>query len=440
MRENTIMIPSPELNVPQSRFFNLDKKFKAFVAGYGSGKTWVGCSCMCSDFWERPKINQGYFAPTYPQIRDIFFPTIEEVAFEWGLTVDIKESNKEVHFYEGRMYRGTTICRSMEKPATIVGFKIGNALVDEIDILTKVKAKQAWNKILARMRDKSELARNGINVTTTPEGFKFVHEQFVKLIRKKPELAKFYGIVKASTYDNENNLPPDYIESLLTSYPEALIKAYLLGDFVNLTSGTVYNQFDIALNHSNEIEQPGEPLFIGMDFNVGKMSAIVHVKRNNLPIAVREIVNAYDTPDMIRRIKEQFWLYDGSDYRKVREIYVYPDASGDSRKSVNASKTDIQLLKDAQFKVVANAANPPVKDRINSMNAMFCNSLGERRYLINSKMCPTYAENLQQQVWGDNGEPDKTAGNDHTNDAAGYFITKDYPIVKPSGKVTQLRM
>jgi hypothetical protein len=31
-----------------------------------------------------PKINQGYFAPTYPQIRDIFYPTIEEVAFDWG--------------------------------------------------------------------------------------------------------------------------------------------------------------------------------------------------------------------------------------------------------------------------------------------------------------------------------------------------------------------
>lgn len=438
MRENTIMIPSPELNEPQSRFFNLDKKFRAFVAGFGSGKTWVGCSCMCGHFWEHPKINQGYFAPTYSQIRDIFFPTIEEVAYSWGLSVDIKETNKEVHFFEGRIYRGTTICRSMDKPATIVGFKIGRALVDEIDILSTEKAKQAWRKIIARMRSREGV--NGIDVTTTPEGFKFVYEQFVKLISKKPELSKFYGIVKASTYDNEKNLPPDYIESLLASYPEELIRAYLLGEFVNLTSGTVYNQFDITLNHSDEIEQPGEPLFIGMDFNVGKMSAIIHVKRNGNPVAVREIIDAYDTPDMIRRIKEQFWLYDGDDYRKAREIYIYPDASGGSRKSVNASKTDIQLLKDAQFKVVVNSANPPVKDRINSMNGMFCNAMGERKYLVNTKMCPAYSENLQQQVWAKNGEPDKTAGNDHTNDAAGYFIIKDYPIVKPSGKVTQLRM
>lgn len=77
----------------------------------------------------------GYFAPTYPQIRDIFYPTVEEVAHDWGLNVKINEGNKEVHFYAGRQYRGTTICRSMEKPQTIVGFKIGNALIDELDVM-----------------------------------------------------------------------------------------------------------------------------------------------------------------------------------------------------------------------------------------------------------------------------------------------------------------
>lgn len=434
------MVINPRLNIPQSNFLNLDKKFKAFVAGFGSGKTWVGCASMCKHFWEHPKINQGYFAPTYPIIRDIFFPTIEEVAFDWGLTVEIKESNKEVNFFEGNIYRGTTICRSMDKPETIIGFKIGHALVDEMDVLTKAKAYLAWRKIIARMRYNVDGVINGIDVTTTPEGFKFIYEQFVKQVTLNPKLSSMYGIIQASTYDNEKNLPNDYIESLLISYPEELIKAYLMGQFVNLNSGTVYNQFDLNLNHSDETEKSGEPLFIGMDFNVGKMSAIIHVKRNNLPIAVREIVNAYDTPDMIRRIKEQFYLYDGNDYRKSREIYIYPDASGDSRKSVNASKTDIQLLKDAGFKIIVNSANPPVKDRINSMNAMFLNAMGERRYLVNTKMCPTYTENLQQQTWSGNGEPDKTSGNDHTNDAAGYFIVKDFPIVRPSGKVTTLRM
>ena len=150
-----------------------------------------------------------------------------------------------------------------------------------------------------------------------------------------------------------------------------------------------------------------------MDFNVGKMAAVAHVLREGQPRAVDELTNGYDTPDMIRRIKERYWRYEGGQYVKTREIRIYPDASGDSRKSVNASQTDIALLREAGFVVCVNAANPPVKDRINAMNAMFCNANGERRYKVNVAKCPTYAEALEQQAWAANGEPDKTSGHDH---------------------------
>ncbi|MEQ4640858.1 terminase family protein [Providencia rettgeri] len=430
------MMIAPTLNIPQARFLAMPHKFKAYVAGFGSGKTWVGSGGICKGMWEFPKINQGYFAPTYPQIRDIFYPTIEEVAFDWGLKVNIVESNKEVHFYEGRKFRGTVICRSMEKPETIVGFKIGNALIDELDVMKSDKAQKAWRKIIARMRYNVTGLRNGIDVTTTPEGFKFVYQQFVKEVRDKPELSTLYGLVQASTFDNEKNLPSDYIPSLMSSYPPELIKAYLRGQFTNLTSGTIYHTFDRKLNNSEEEEQPGETLYIGMDFNVGKMAGIVHVLRLGLPHAVTEIINAYDTPDMIRIIKERFWLYDGSNYKKVREIYIYPDASGDSRKSSNASSTDIAQLRQAGFHVIVNDSNPPVKDRINSMNAMFCNANGERRYKVNVKRCPIYTESLEQQVWADNGEPDKKSNKDHPNDAGGYYIIKQFPIVKPAFDIT----
>lgn len=138
---------NPTLNVPQANFLQMEKKFRAFVAGFGSGKTWVGCSSLCNKAWEFPKVPLGYFAPTYPQIRDIFFPTIEEVAFDWGLKTKVYETNKEVDIYYGRQYRTTIICRSMEKPATIVGFKIGHALIDELDVMAKVEMKGNWARI-----------------------------------------------------------------------------------------------------------------------------------------------------------------------------------------------------------------------------------------------------------------------------------------------------
>ena len=224
----------PTLNVPQSRFLAMENKYRAFVAGFGSGKTWVGCAGLCAHAWEWPKIHAGYFAPSFPQIRDIFYPTIEEVAHDWGLRVQVMESNKEVHFFSGRQYRNTVICRSMDRPQAIVGFKIGHALVDELDVMASTKAEQAWRKIIARMRYNADGLKNGVDVTTTPEGFKFTYQQFVKALRDKPELASMYGMIQASTYENAKNLPDDYIPSLFASYPKQLIQAYLRGQFVNL--------------------------------------------------------------------------------------------------------------------------------------------------------------------------------------------------------------
>lgn len=424
--------PRVSLNVPQAQFLAMPHKFKAFVAGFGSGKTWVGCAGLGKHFMEHPRVNAGYFAPSYPQIRDIFYPTVEEALHPWGFSIKVNEGNKEVHLRQGRVYYGTIICRSMERPETIIGFKIGKALVDEIDVMKPEKAKLSWRKIIARMRYKVLGLLNGIDVTTTPEGFRFVHWQFVEQLLKSPELREMYGLVQASTYDNELNLPDDYIPSLLASYPEQLIAAYINGQFVNLRTGTVYSAFDRKLNACSDTVQPGEILRIGLDFNVGKMAAITHVLRLGLPCAVDEIVNGYDTPDMIRQIKERYWLYDGNKYVPTRQIRIYPDASGDSRKSVNASKTDLQLLRDAGFQVIVNHANPPVKDRVNSMNAMFKNAAGHRRYRVNPDTCPTYVSCLEQQAWDDKGEPDKKTGHDHPNDAAGYLIQHDFPILKPT--------
>ena len=433
------MAVNPTLNVPQARFLALPHKFRAYVAGFGAGKTWAICAGECKHYWEYPKAHRGYFAPTYPQIRDIYYPTIEEVARDWGLTVKIAEVNKEVHFYSGRQYRGTTICRSMEKPDSIVGFKIARGSVDELDTMPMRKAEQAWRKIIARLR-MDYAGQNGADVATTPEGFKFTWRQFKKAVRETPALEAMYGMVQASTYDNEANLPEDYIPGLLASYPPQLIAAYLNGEFVNLTAGTVYHTYDRVKNASREVLRPGEPVFVGMDFNVGHMAAIIHVKRDGCPHAVEEIVDGYDTPDMIQRLRERYWEYRNGDWVKTREVWVYPDSSGDSRKSVNASSTDIALLKAAGFRVKAPAANPPVKDRVNSMCAMFCNAKGERRYFVNSDACPSYAESLEQQAWNEQGEPDKTAGHDHANDAGGYFIHADYPIIRRIALVQPLRI
>lgn len=408
----------PTLNIPQTQFLALPNKFRAMVAGFGSGKTWAGCAGHAQHFWKHPKVNTGYFAPSFPHIHDIFYPTAEEAFHDWGLRTEINLGNREVHIYRGKAYRGTVICRSMDDPGKIVGFKIGHAQIDEFDLMATPKALLAWRKIIARMRYKLDGLRNGVDVTTTPEGFRATYQLFVKDLRDRPALAKNYGLVHASTYENAKNLPDDYIPSLREAYPQQLIEAYLRGRFVNLTSGAVYPEFDRNAQHVAASIQPGEPLHIGMDFNVGRMAAVISVIRGDAPITVAEVTKQRDTPAMIAALRQRY-----PDHSKT----IYPDASGDSRKTVNSTTSDHTLLREAGFVVLSNPANPAIRDRVTSCNAMILNAAGHRRWKINTDACPVLTDLLERQAYDNNGDPTKD-GTEDPIDAWGYFIAHRYPV------------
>src|SRR6056297_112336 len=143
-----------------------------------------------------------------------------------------------------------------------------------------------------------------------------------------------------------------------------------------------------------------------MDFNVQHMAATVYIQRPSGWHAVAELKEVFDTPAMVKLIEEKW---------PEHSIIIYPDASGKSRKSVGASESDISLLKKAGFKVRAHNSNPLVKDRIAAVNKQF----QVKNFWVNVTKCPTVTECLEQQVYGPNGEPDKSSGNDHQNDATG---------------------
>lgn len=399
----------------QLDFIELDKKYKAYVAGYGSGKTFVGCVGLSRHFAQHPKILQGYFAPTYPLIRDIFYPTIDEAAFLFGMRTTARTSNKEVDFYRGARNYGTVICRTMHNYDNIAGFEIGNALVDELDLMPTPKATGAWRKIIGRLRLSAPGVENGIAVTTTPEGYRFVYQAFKRDIEVDPAKAKYYGIVYGSTYENEANLPEDYIPSLIATYPAELVEAYINGQFVNMTSGAVYGAFSRKTHNTTETIKPNEPLHIGLDFNVGKMTAVIFVIRGDMPMALAELTGIHDTPAMIYAIKGRW---------PGHPITIYPDASGNSRKSHDASASDFTLLHAAGFAVRSDYSNPRIRDRVMAVNALISKGL----FMINTESCPVTTRALEQQVYDRNGDPDKQHGEDHPADALGYFIMQRYPI------------
>lgn len=401
-------MPAPRLTDTQRAFVTSTAAYPAFVGGFGSGKTAAAIArAMALKVMCREQ-SIAYYLPTYPLIQDIAFERFPELCERKGWAFKLNRQDAVMEFPGA----GRIVFRNMEQPDRIVGYEVAHSLVDEIDIMATDKARQAWNKIIARNRQKCGMP-NTVGVATTPEGFKFVYDRW----EKSP--AAGYVLFRAATEENAANLPDGYIDNLRASYPDNLLQAYLDGKFVNLHSGSIYAEFDRVENASNEVIQPSEPLHIGQDFNVGKMTSVVFVMRDGNPHAVDEITGVLDTPALILLIKERYVGH---------AIYVYPDASGGGRHTNNASEGDIALLRQAKFSVFAPSANPPVKDRILAMNQMI-HSEGRRRLRVNVDACPSFVEGLEKQAYDKNGAPDKTSGFDHGNDAAGYFMHYKFPVL-----------
>jgi len=407
------------LTEPQERFLLSEAKHPAFVAGFGAGKSEIMAYSALGDAAHSAEALIGLYAPTYDLVRLITGPRICAKLQEQG--IPHKWNKQENIVYTSYPRFGDFVMRTMDNPERIVGYETYRAHVDELDTLKPENARKAWNQIIARNRQSPGGFKRPfylVSAYTTPEGFRFVYERWAK------EQTEGYEYFQAPTYSNPF-LPDDYVDNLRNSYPAELIDAYIEGRFVNLTSGSVYRSYDREANRSRETLEPKEPIRLGMDFNVGNMAACAFVLRENDWHCVDELKGGADTPSMIDTLKSR---YEG------RHVMIYPDASGKNASSKGASLSDIGLLRAAGFTIRAKNSNPRVKDRVLAVNMGFQN----RKVWVNPDTCPETARCLEQQSYDKNGEPDKTTGLDHQNDAFGYPISYEMPVVKPTMSVTAL--
>lgn len=399
------------LSEPQSRIFVSPAKYVACAAGLGSGKTFTIALRLLETYFRYRGCNLAYSAPTYGLIRDIIYPLLEEFLLESRVPYSLNKTDSvlSVPGY------GKVFFRSMTKPETIIGFSILDCFLDELDVIPEAQASLVVDKFISRMRQKVTGKRNQMYLISSPEGFKYMYNNFEKTPLADSEL------IRMSTYSNSANLPDDYIDTMKAKYPMSMIEAYLLGLFTNIASNRTWKDFDRRLNDSKVYPEEKEPLILGMDFNVDHGCTVAHVQRDNEHTihAVGEISDALDTPEAISLIKNKW---------PGHPITVYPDSTGKSRKSVNATESDLALLRKAGFLVKSNPVNPAIKERVMSTNAMFCNGFGKRRYFVNTDLCPAYAEALDHQVNGEDGLPVKDGVLDNITDAGTYPIVRLYPI------------
>jgi len=462
------MIIPLELTFPQGEMLSmLPNKipFPLFIGGYGCGKSEILVANAIRDVMEFNGCFVACYAPTLDLLDLNLVPRIEERLDELGIKHKMNKSKHILNIQGNRRI----IFRSMDNPARIVAYEVYRSHVDEVDLMNTVKkGNEAWDRILGRNRQlrlkkNKPKKKNGdpnlhkkhfnmVSGYSTPEGFKFTYKRW----KKEPGVG--YKYITAPTSSNWN-LDQTFINNLKDSYTPEQCKAYLLGIWTNIFSGTVYSYFDRETHNTNRKLIKNEPIYVGCDFNYGGSCASIYVPK-------KQIVDRYgrvydkkeynDTNSIDRRVNDinfkdvglimtnEFAVHDTEEMVEVlqesyhgRQITMFPDSTGKKNNS-NASMSDIAMLKQADFIIKARSINPRIVDRINSVQRLLYN----KNFEINIDQCPKSTEALEEHAYSETtGLPEKITGPatiDDRNDAMGYCPAFLHPIKKVTTKMIEI--
>lgn len=409
-------------------------RFRDAVCGRRFGKTFLGkaeirrAARLAAEWNVSTEDEIWYCAPTFKQAKRVFWKRLKQAIPSSWRAGKPNETECSINTKAGHVIRIV----GLDAYDNLRGSGLFFALVDEWADCVYA----AWEEVLRPMLSTCRFVISGEERVGghalrigTPKGFNHCYDSYLDGQGREPDHKSWLY-----TSVDGGNVPAEEIEAARRKMDPRTFRQEYLASFENY-QGVIYYCFDRRRNHTDDTVKPGDALHIGMDFNVGKGAAVVFVIRDDLPRAVDEFMEVFDTPAMIEKIKARY-----KQAGQQHLITIYPDASGQNRKSSGASESDLSLLRAAGFTVVVDHANPAVKDRINSVNAMLCNTYDQRRMLVNATKCPKYTLSLERQIYDDKGEPDKKGGFDHANDAGGYFITKRWPVTSRTTTTAPLRM
>jgi hypothetical protein len=215
-----------------------------------------------------------------------------------------------------------------------------------------------------------------------------------------------YKLIRAKTTANRF-LPASYIQQLYEKYDATLVERYVNAEFVNLNSSMAYYTFRRETAVQPCPVAPSLPVYIGMDFNVNPMTAVVFQQDG----AGLRAVSEYWLPNSNTRALAQLIASDW----KEHPVYICPDMTGGARKT-SADMSDIQILQSFGFQTLGTR-NITERARLNLVN----NLLDKHRLTIDPK-CKHLINDLEKVTTNEYGQvaKEKDSQLTHISDALGY--------------------
>lgn len=396
------------------------ERYSIIEASTKAGKT-AGCLVWLfeqSSVFGEPGRSYWWVAPVYPQA-EIAYRRMKRAIPRWLYRSNDTERRLELP-------NGALIWfKSGEKPDNLYGEDVYAAVIDEASRIRE----ESWHAI----RSTLTATRGPVRIIGNVKGR---DNWFYHMARRaqRGKAGHHYAKITAADAVAAGILDAQEIEDARSILPESVFNELYKAEPGDL-SGLVYKSFGVG-NYAPDLCDDGSPLMVGMDFNVDPMTCVIGKRAvDQLHIFDEISVADSNTEQMATELRAR--------YPEPRAITVYPDPSGNARKtSSKVGQTDFSILRSFGMTVQAPKAAPLVVDRINDVNAMAKNAKGERRLFVNPSRCPRITEALESLPYKkDTSQPNESArASDgtqliHITDALGYLVHAEFPIIMRGGMV-----
>ena len=406
----------------QKIFHESAARFKGFSGPIGSGKS----AALCQEAIRLAYLNPGRTgligAPTYPMLRDATLAALIEFLGDSEIPYELNKADNVLVLKD---CRSRILLRSLDEFERLRGTNLAWFGIDELTYTHE----GAWLRLEGRLRDPKATRRCGFAVWT-PKGFDWVYRRFIGAP------VKGYEVVQARPFENRFLLEqiPDYYERLRGSYDENFFRQEVMGDYLNVKGGLVYHAFDRAENLRPRQLDPALQVIWAVDFNVDPMCSVVaQIDRWGTVSVLDEIVlRRATTEQACEEFEKRFGM-------PPRGVVVYGDASGAAMQTTGSS--DYQVIREyfaarlAKVSYRVPQANPPVRDRVQTVNGRLKNAKGEVGLFVNPK-CVELIADFEQVAYKEDStqiDKDKDRKRTHLSDALGYLIWQEKRVA-PAGE------
>jgi phage terminase large subunit len=393
------------LSLAQDTVAKNPARFRVVVAGRRFGKTHLSIRELCYHAKD-PGKDVWYVAPTYKMARQIVWRKLKNKLQDLNWVAKTNETELTITLVNGSVIA----LKGADNYDSLRGVGLDFIVLDEFADIDP----EAWYETLRpTLSDKAGKAL----FIGTPKG---IGNWAYEIYQNTQDDAANWQSFSYTTLDG-GQVPQEEIEQARKDLDERTFRQEYMATFETFT-GRIYYSFDRAQNVRKYEGNTPDVLYVGMDFNIDPMSAVVATRQGDTLHIIDEVrIFSSNTQEVIMELKQRFGK---------SKLWVYPDPAGNQRKTSAGGVTDVTLLSNAGFVVKAPRNHTPVRDRINAVNSRLCSSSGIRHLIIDPK-CKYTIEGLERQTYKEgSSQPDKDSGYDHMNDALGYMVDYLFPVRK----------